>query len=133
MGDRMIVKGLDGKDHKLILRNKQERASCSSYHEKCRELLKQIYPLDTIIEELTIPGGSSSMYLDFFLPLRKLAIEIQGEQHYSFNTYFFKSKLDYAKAIGRDKKKKEFCTINNFTFLELKYDRQSEWESIIRR
>ncbi len=39
----------------------------------------------------------------------------------------------YAKAIGRDIMKKRWCELNDFIYLELKYNEYGRWEDLIRR
>jgi hypothetical protein len=58
--------------------------------------------------------------------IQKLIIEVNGEQHYSFNTFFNDKTL-----IIRDNIKKEFCKHNNIIFIELKYNQLNDFHSII--
>lgn len=127
----MRVKGLDGKEHSLILVDRP-KGSCSKNHEKARDLLKSIYPFDTIFEEITLSGSKTPknglLYADFFIPKRKLIVEVQGEQHEQFNSFFYSNKLDFVKAKTRDKAKKEWCQINNFKLVELPHNESTdEW------
>jgi hypothetical protein len=58
--------------------------------------------------------------------IQKLIIEVNGEQHYSFNTFFNDKTL-----IIRDNIKKEFCKHNNIIFIELNYKQLNDFHSII--
>jgi len=58
--------------------------------------------------------------------IQKLIIEVNGEQHYSFNTFFNDKTL-----IIRDNIKKEFCKHNNIIFIELNYKLLNDFHSII--
>lgn len=58
--------------------------------------------------------------------IQKIIIEVNGEQHYSFNTFFNDKTL-----IIRDNIKKEFCKHNNIIFIELKYNQLNDFHSII--
>jgi hypothetical protein len=58
--------------------------------------------------------------------IQKLIIEVNGEQHYSFNTFFNDKTL-----IIRDNIKKEFCKHNNIIFIELNYNQLNDFHSII--
>lgn len=101
----------------------------SSYHESALALVRQLYSVDQILEEVYLPG--ENMYLDIFLPSRKLAVEIQGEQHYKFNNHFYKHEDDFRKAQMRDKRKAEWCNINGIDLVTLDYNNESEWERLI--
>jgi len=48
--------------------------------------------------------------------IRKIVIEINGEQHYTFNTFF-----DDKTLFERDKLKKEYCDSNNILFIAVDY------------
>ena len=48
------------------------------------------------------------MFLDFYIPYKKIGIEVQGEQHFTPVKRF--GGIDYFKLQNeRDKKKKELC------------------------
>lgn len=129
----MKVKGLDGRDYTIVLKNSSQERGCSSYHKAAIALLKELYPMDAIIEEVSLPGCPSKLYLDILLPLRKKAFEIQGIQHYRFSIFFFKDRRAFAKALGRDRDKRRWCELNNVKLIELKYNEQSSWREIILR
>ena len=114
----MLVISLDGKSHKLKLQKSDiEDNNRSSFHLKTRTLLKEIYPSDVILEEINIPA--TKLHIDFFIPLRKLVVEVHGLQHYYYNKFFHKSVGDFHAGRHRDSLKREFCVLNNFTFVEL--------------
>ncbi len=60
------------------------------------------------------------MSLDFFLPQRMLAIEVQGEQHFQMNPFFHKSEADFQKQLNRDSQKEFFCELNNIELITAK-------------
>ena len=68
--------------------------------------------------------------LDFYLPDYNIAIECQGIQHFSENTYFFKNKVESLKTIQkRDIRKKMLCEKHNikliyYSNLKIKYPYQ---------
>lgn len=135
----MIVKGLDGKEYKW---NPTLSQSCckkrSKLHQKAKELLRQFYPHDRILEELSLPGSKSgyrrtTLRADLFLPTRLLIVEVHGEQHYEFNSFFFKTKLEFYQAKARDNDKREWCRMNNIDLVELKYNEDiDEWRRKIQ-
>lgn len=121
--------GTDGKKVNIRFKNNINN-NPSNLHIKAREILKKMFHLNVIIEEFLIPG-SNKLYIDFFLPERSLVIEVHGEQHYKYNSHFYKSRLDFHKAQRRDDIKKDFCNINNLLFIELPFNKIDEWERII--
>lgn len=123
----MKVQGLDGRPyqwklsgHVPLLDDERER---SSYHLAARALLKRLYPLDRLLEELPIPGAweHETLYLDFYVPLRRLCVEVHGEQHYSFNRFFHGDKAGFLKSRRRDQAKREWCHLNGFVFVEFPF------------
>lgn len=124
----MEVIGLDNRIYRLKLSHHGPKNSPSSYHLRARCLLSKIYPSERILEEVHLPGCGVSLYVDFLLPQHKLAVEVQGEQHYSYIEFFHKNKLAYLAAKSRDVKKKQFFEINKIIFVELPYDRDdTDW------
>jgi len=71
-----------------------------------------------VFEEFPVYG--SMMKVDLFNATKKIAIEIQGNQHESFNKFFHdNSRLKYLQSIKRDVVKSKWIEINNFKYLEL--------------
>lgn len=94
----------------------KSRENCSALHEALREFLTKKFPAAQILEEVYIEGWK--VYLDFYLPLYKLACEADGKQHDEYTPFFHKnSKLNFAAAKGRDNKKKAFCELNSITLI----------------
>lgn len=136
----MKIIGLDQQEYSWIPSNNiVDTEKRSGLHNKAKELLKERYPNDRILEELVLPGTKtatrkSTLKADFFIPVRKLIIEVHGEQHTEFNNFFFKSKMDFYKAQARDRDKKQWCEINNFELIELFHNESiEEWRSKIWR
>lgn len=57
--------------------------------------------------------------------IRKVIIEINGEQHYKYNTFFNDKNLQ-----KRDNIKKEFCKNNNIIFLVFDYNQFNQFDSV---
>jgi hypothetical protein len=105
----------------------------SSLHIRARELITKIFPTLQILEEVTIPiRRSESLYLDFYLPLKKYCIEVHGEQHYKMTAFYHNNMMGFLKSKKRDSDKKEWCLINNIKYIELPYNEDNkEWEERI--
>lgn len=125
----MKVKDLKGKEHIFRITGYMPEGSDnrprSKYHLLARELLQDYFALDLILEEVPVPG--ERLFLDFFLPIRKLAVEVHGEQHYKFNSRFHADISDFKHGQLRDKNKQAWCELNNITLLILKYDDTTNW------
>lgn len=112
-----------------IKNNKQENTS--KLHELARSIIAKCFISSLLYEEVSIPVEKYKKYrLDFFLPELNLAIEVQGEQHEKFNNFFYSSKLEFAKARGRDLLKKQWCDINNITMIYFSYkETKDQWKN----
>lgn len=73
------------------------------------------FKIDPILEDVSLPN--SRLSLDFYLPQRKLAIEVQGEQHNEFNPFFHEDISDFNAQKDRDAQKLQFCELNGITLL----------------
>jgi hypothetical protein len=139
----MKFKGFNSKEFTLSSKDyivyDDSDKSVSNLHRRVRTFLKNIFPKHLILEEVTLPGSKvsgvcNSLRLDFLLPQLDLAIEVHGEQHYKYNSHFFKTKNDFFLAIKRDKFKVEWCEINNLNLAELKFNEsEDEWRERIRK
>lgn len=131
----MDVVDLDGNTHKWSLRGHIAKGSInkkSSLHLKARDLIKAKFPTLQILEEVPIPcRRNETLYLDFYLPLKQLCVEVHGEQHYTFSSFFHGTRLNFLKHKKRDKNKKNWCSLNGITIIELPYNKIDKWDEII--
>lgn len=105
--------------HGYTVNGNNDRNIRSSFHLEARQLLKELYPTLTILEEVPIHLRRNQIaYLDFYLPLRKMAVEVQGEQHFKFIPHFHGTLAAFAKSRRRDTEKKEWAEINGITLIE---------------
>jgi len=123
------IKGetISGEDHR----------SRSSLHLAARSLIKSLFPTLQIMEEVPVQvkAFGPTLFFDFFINTNKLVIEVQGQQHYKFNSLFHTSARDFLIQKKNDADKQEWCKINNITYLELPYNESlEEWKKrIIQR
>lgn len=130
----MVVYNLDGELIKWNYSKYYSRKSNqnkSKWHLQARGLLKEIFPNSTIYEEVTLPTKPAT-YADFFVPNHTLIVEVNGEQHYEFNSHFHKDKMAFYRGLARDKMKREWCKINDFSIVELPYNEVDEWTKMIK-
>lgn len=133
----MKITGLNGKEYVWSPIVAKPTRKCSALHSSCRDLLKKLFPSDPICEEVLLPGCSTKLYADFYLPVRNLIVEVQGKQHYE-KTLFSKKNvgaakgmLAFAKLRSRDAEKKELIEKNNILFVTLPYNKEAEWPTLI--
>jgi len=131
----MKVHGLDGKLYQWNLTGhkpmKNDSRPRSSFHKRARILLQNLFPFEQILEELSLPGAGR-LYADFFIPSKKLLVEVQGSQHSEFNPHFHGTERGFLEAKKRDSKKQQWAEINNFTLIEFPYDESDgEWKARI--
>lgn len=126
----MQVKGLNGRTYNLKL-VKRKYSKCSKGHDFTRDIIKKLFPFDTVFEEVNLPG-TNKLKLDFFIPAYKIAVEVQGRQHKEFVPYFQKHKVNLMKAFQNDNNKRRWCELNEINLIELEYGKQESWESIIK-
>lgn len=110
----MKVKDLSGKIHIWNLSKYIDNVNThpSQLHTAALNLLRETYPAIQILEEVYIPG--ENLYLDIYIPSLKTAVECQGVQHEQYNSFFYNhNKRNFTNAQNRDKRKKEWCRINN--------------------
>jgi hypothetical protein len=128
----MQVKTLDGSLQNWQLTGHYAHAKLqnkSSLHMAARDILKQQFPTLQILEEVPIPVKRSEVYyLDFYLPMLKLAVEVHGEQHFKFVSFYHHNQLGFIKSQKRDREKQEWCEINRIQYIALPYnEEQKEW------
>lgn len=138
----MNVLGINGRSYVWNLSKYDvfydDKRKRSKYHLRARSLLKELFNSYRILEEVKLPGSTlphrkSVLYLDFYIPSIKLAIEVHGEQHYEFNAFFHKSRADFLKSLARDDDKISWCELNDIRLVVLKYsESEDEWRKRIQ-
>ena len=132
----MKIKGLDGKTYSWSFYGQMPDISDerrrSALHLRARNLLKEMYPVDRILEEVYLPG-SYGLYADFWLPLRNKIIEVHGEQHYKFIPFFHGTMINFLSAKTNDNNKRQWCELNGIIEVELPFNESdNQWKSRIQ-
>src|SRR6185312_12325118 len=107
----MKVVGLDGRQYTWNLADKGSRATASAPHKRARKLLAELFGSEPRLEEVR-PPGSGQLFFDFFLPRSGIVVEVNGEQHDRYSSFFHKSRLGFLQSTARDNKKQSFCEAN---------------------
>lgn len=127
----MIVQTIDGHEIKWVPKS-SPRENCSKLHDSIRALLKELYPTQPILEEVPIPiTKKQTQYFDFFLPINKLAVEADGQQHTKFVPHFHRTYANFIVSQKNDRLKSEFCDINNIRLVRLSFDEQRIWSEVL--
>lgn len=99
--------------------------SRSKIQYKVKQFLKQYWKNHIVYEEFPVFG--SKLKVDILNATRKLAVEVHGPQHSSFNKFFHnESRLNYLKSIKRDVAKEKWLSLNKFILIEIYYDEVDE-------
>ena len=92
--------------------------SLSIFQKDVKTFLKRYWKNQIILEEMPVPG--SRMRVDFVNLTLRIAIEVNGAQHVSFNKHMHGGDSDkYREQIARDLKKMQWCQKNNLKFVEI--------------
>ena len=102
----------------LIGWNKKSR---SKIQFKVKQFLKPYWENHVVYEEFPVYG--SRMKVDILNATKKIAVEVNGRQHSSFNAFFHNnSRAKYLASIKRDVEKREWLEKNGFTLIEIEED-----------
>lgn len=97
---------------------KWDKKSRSKLQFRIKQFLRQYWENQIVFEEFPVYG--SLMKVDIINATKRIAIEVNGNQHSEFNPFFHdKSRLKYLGSITRDYQKHEWLTKNNFKIIEL--------------
>ncbi len=126
--------GFDGRHRSWNLSKKSGRNnSHSKLHKKAKVLLRELFPREKILEEVSLPGSftstrKSTLYADLFIPSLSLIIEVHGKQHYEFTPFYHRTRIDFQKSKARDRDKISWCELNDIDLISLKYsETEDEW------
>ena len=123
----MKFKTLNGKERLLKNAKKYiinwEAKSKSNIQWNVKQLLFPYWRYDVVFEEMRIVG--SRLSLDFYNANKKVAVEVQGKQHQTYNPYFHGSnRQNWLSQLKRDDLKLQFCLTNGIKLVEI-YERDT--------
>lgn len=131
----MQVKDLDGNFHNWGLTGHIAYGNFnkSDLHLRARMLLNETYPTLQVLEEVPMPlKRGVTLYMDFYLPLKKICVEVHGEQHYKFVQFYHGNMVNFIKAQKRDREKEEWCYTNNIRYVALPFNQTDlQWKDLI--
>ena len=87
---------------------------------RTKQFLKKYWTNNVVFEEFPVAG--TRLTLDLYNASKKIAVEVQGQQHRKYVPFFHgKYKSNYIDQLRRDKQKQEYCKINDIQLIEV-YD-----------
>ena len=117
----MKFKTLDGKERSVKnIKNciiDWDGKSRSKFQFEVKIFLKKYWSGDVVFEELKVVG--TRLTIDFYNANKKIAIEVQGQQHFKYVPFFHGNRANYLGQIKRDYKKIEFCELNKIKLIEI--------------
>jgi len=96
-----------------------QKKTRSKFQDEVKRFLYKYWKDDVVFEELRMV--ETRLTFDFFNANKKIAIEVQGQQHTKFVPFFHGSRAKFLQQLKRDCKKYDFCQINEVTLVEI-YD-----------
>lgn len=127
----MKVIDFSGKEYNFNFKKLcKEASNPSGLHLKARALIAECFPYSEVYEEVQLIG--TKLIADFFIADLKIIVEVHGEQHYKFVKRFHKNIAGFKASQKRDKLKQEWCELNGIIYIELPYDKISNWKKILK-
>lgn len=99
----------------------------SKGHLLARQILKELYPGEWLLEEIPARVGKQTLYVDFIIKRWQIAVEVQGPQHTEFVQHFHGTQAGFRESIARDQQKRMWCETNQFILTELPYGEEDVW------
>ena len=93
----------------------------SKLAKKVLALLKEVFPFVRIEEEVSVKYKNQQLYVDFYIPMYSIAIEVNGGQHYKFVKFYHQDTDGFKNQVKRDKLKAEWADVNNINLVSISY------------
>lgn len=111
-----------GREHSIDIRpSRWQRKAVGEgrgkFQSEVGDVLAELYPGDVICEEFPCIGDN--LTLDFFVPRKNIAIEVQGRQHHKFVEFFHGDRTGFIRQKQRDSRKAEWCRINSIRLVKI--------------
>jgi very-short-patch-repair endonuclease len=87
-----------------------------------RTSLHEAFPNTLIKEEEYLNYKGTRLFFDFYIPSLNIYVEVQGSQHVEFNSHFHNDAAAFRAAKKRDRLKKEWCELQDYTLVCINYD-----------
>lgn len=96
-----------------------EKSYRSKFQYRVTQFFRPYWQNSICLTELKLP--SARLFVDLMNASTKVAVEISGEQHRSFQKggFFHKNRMDFLSGIKRDTLKQQILELNNYTLIEI--------------
>jgi len=91
---------------------------------RTKQFLKKFWLRHICYEEFPVYG--TRMSVDILNATKKIAVEVQGQQHEKYNRFFHKNRLNYFYSIQRDYNKRKWLEKNSYSLIEINHDEIEE-------
>jgi hypothetical protein len=98
---------------------KRKPSGRGKFQSEVGEILSAFFVGDYVLEEFPVAG--ERLFIDFFMPKTKLAVEVHGRQHYEFVEHFHGDKAAFLATKARDKRKVLWCELNKIKLIIIDY------------
>ena len=118
----MIFISIHGREQKMRNPTKYlvdwDKKCRSKIQKRVKDLLYKHWAADVVFEEFPVLG--SRMTIDFYNANKKIALEVDGGQHYKYNKFFHSnSRQKFLEQLKRDEIKESFCEINEIKIVRI--------------
>lgn len=95
------------------------------------KLIKEIFPLNTIVKEHYVNYKGTKLFFDFYIKDLGVLVECQGQQHLRFVKHFHDDRDGFVAQKKRDNMKLEYAKENNTVFIRVYFDENITKELIL--
>ena len=116
----MKFKTINGREKYKNIQSRKidwNKPSRSKMQTEVKKFLEKYWKYDLVFEEMPVVGSKNT--LDIVNISRRIAIEVHGEQHVKFNSFFHRNRNDFRTQIERDVYKEKWCEINNIIYIDI--------------
>ncbi len=103
---------------------KQKHKRINKTEEMCRTIIQKVYgkPFPSVRPDfLRSPMTRKNLELDCYNEELRIALEYNGQQHYTFTAHFHKSKKNFYSQVHRDDWKRKRCRELGIRLIEVPY------------
>ena len=130
----MIFKTLTGSEKRVTRAKKYlidwDEKSKSKIQFNAKQFLKNYWVNHIVFEEFPVAG--TRLKFDFYNANKRIAVEINGQQHTKYVPFFHKRRANFVSQIRRDQQKIDFCELNEIKLVEI-YEKDKLSKSFFKK
>lgn len=93
----------------------------SKFQKDVKDLLRPHWLCEFVFEEFPVIG--TRLKIDFYNASRRIALETDGKQHYSYSKFFHgNDRQKFIDQLKRDETKEQWCELNNIELIRITYE-----------